>query len=1667
MILRSLKKAASLLAHVALLICFFWLLFGIVGVQAFKSSFRRTCYWFGDNVTLVTGQNYNDSVLQSGWQQNLAPENLQFCGGHLHFPDGVPLPYLKSDFKTNGSTNAKGFLCPQKSLCVETGLNPYNNTVSFDNIFQSLELVFVIMSANTFSDIMYYTTNSDDLGTVVFFACGIVIMTFWLVNLLIAVITSSFQVIREESKTSAFTTDDATLTVEEEEHLPPKKKTAIKRAFDRTYWFWIAIILVSLIVQCVRSADSSQQTVDAIEDTEIAITALLFTEMILRVVTDLRNFHRSPRNWVDLALAIVTTVILIPPIRYSGQPYAWLTFFQIVRIYRVVLAVPITRDLIMTVLGNVSGILNLIVFVFLVVFLASIFAVQILRGGIPAEDAANSYIHITFANIYNAFIGMYQVMSTENWTSLMYTATNYDNFWNTAWIDAIFFMIWYTFANFIILNMFIAVIQENFDVSEDEKRLQQVKAFLQQKEIVGYSHGNLSLSTIFRLGRDKNRHKDPIEYGPATIEMFKDTVVRDFLDEQMEAMHDAPPDIDGTGVSRSGPLQPGTFSRIWNSIVRLMWGKEPNPFYSQLSFSRPYDDLDPRNMAKEIALAADQRKLAQRQYLQRHPRYNVSLFVFQPSHPVRRFCQRMVGPGRGAARVDGIEPNRVMWYTFSFAIYAFIVAMVLLACIATPLYQRDWFQRNGYSNRNWFVWTDMAFATVFTLEAVIKIIADGFLFTPNAYFSGTWGLIDGIVLLTLWISVGSSLASLGQVTRAVNAFKALRALRLLNISDSARDTFHSVIILGGWKVLSAAFVSLSLLIPFAIYGLNLFHGQFAACNDNTGGINMLSECIGEYKSSPFKWDVLAPRQVSNPYFSFDNFGDALSILFQIVSEEGWTDVMWQAMSIRGVGRNPQPYASQGNAVFFIIFNLLSTVFVLTLFISVFMRNYTEQTGVAFLTAEQRSWLELRKLLRQISPSKRPNNRPDQSWKNWCYKIAIQKHGKWQKMMTWILVVHLVLLAIEFYPDVDWWETVRFFIFFIFTLLYIANVVIRIIGLTWRRFRRSSWDLYSVIAVAGAFVTSFFVLAHGPDPVQSQRIDPMSSLLHKLFLVSIALLLIPRNNELDQLFKTAAASFTAIANLLATWFVLFLVFAIALTQTLGLTRFASLENANLNFRTVPKALILLFRMSCGEASNQIMEDFANVNPPFCVASDDFFRSDCGSAPWARTLFIMWNILSMYIFVSMFVSLVFESFSYVYQRSSGLSVLSRDEIRRFKQAWATFDPDGTGYISKDAFPRLLGVRLRIFVALVALTSLQELSGIFEMRIYDGEHTVNQILEDCRVDPRTVQPNTPGFVDGVDLVKLRERIKTINVSEIRRRRDRLNVFSQEVLVSADPDRGVSFSSCLMILAHYNIISDSKSLRLEEFLRRRYRLQRVEEEVRRRIVIGFFDTLFWSRQFRRRQELRNSARMVNIPNFAVPEIYVEDPDGPTPLRDTFPSGDSNTDSIISPKNTSHNPPGLNVDVGISPTSPSPTSAEIPLRGRGFSFSSSPTRSEERLSPTPSPELRPRRTSNTSNVKLLATLDGTSGFGDERSPDRLGVPSSPGGFSAGASTSLDPSPSGATASGARHRRGQSSVGSQHMSPLEAFDNSAWGESIRKSFTVRRTGTRGRRLGSRVEHPDA
>ena len=307
---------------------------------------------------------------------------------------------------------------------------------------------------------------------------------------------------------------------------------------------------------------------------------------------------------------------------------------------------------------------------------------------------------------------------------------------------------------------------------------------------------------------------------------------------------------------------------------------------------------------------------------------------------------------------------------------------------------------------------------------------------------------------------------------------------------------------------------------------------------------------------------------------------------------------------------------------------------------------------------------------------------------------------------------------------------------------------------------------------------------------------------------------------------------------------------------------------------------------------------------------------------------------------------------------------------------------------------------------------------MRIYDGDHSVRAILEDCQVTRRDSTVSNGRVVDGVDLDKLARRLDRIPIQQIRAKRARMNIFYEEVMVSADNQRGISFTTCLMTLAHYNVISDNKSLRyfsprrtcapltfyrLEEFLRRRARLQRVKEAVNRNIVIGFFDTMFWSKEFRRQVAAKKAARMTQVPQFSVPEIFVDDQDEQTLKRVESPEA---VDESRLSRGRSSSSSG--VDPRAIP------SIDTSVRNRRDSRTSSPTYSDR--SPTLSPQLSPHSSYHNANQLFEdTTYRGASG---PRSN-----PTSP-----------------------THSR----QGSAAQGVMDSLEDSAWGESIRRSFTVRR-----------------
>ena len=77
------------------------------------------------------------------------------------------------------------------------------------------------------------------------------------------------------------------------------------------------------------------------------------------------------------------------------------------------------------------------------------------------------------------------------------------------------------------------------------------------------------------------------------------------------------------------------------------------------------------------------------------------------------------------------------------------------------------------------------------------------------------------MLLSLWIETIAYMKNDGKLSRIVRGLKALRALRLLTVSDTAKANFHNTMIAGFWKIINAAVISLCLLLPFSIWGLNI------------------------------------------------------------------------------------------------------------------------------------------------------------------------------------------------------------------------------------------------------------------------------------------------------------------------------------------------------------------------------------------------------------------------------------------------------------------------------------------------------------------------------------------------------------------------------------------------------------------------------------------------------------------------------------------------------------------------------------------------------------------------------------------------------------------------------------------------------------------------------
>ncbi|CAF3020652.1 unnamed protein product [Rotaria sp. Silwood2] len=259
--------------------------------------------------------------------------------------------------------------------------------------------------------------------------------------------------------------------------------------------------------------------------------------------------------------------------------------------------------------------------------------------------------------------------------------------------------------------------------------------------------------------------------------------------------------------------------------------------------------------------------------------------------------------------------------------------------------------------------TEIYFIGIFCFEAALKIIALGFVLHERSYLRSLWNVMDFIVVVTGLATISIKKDSSFDL-RTLRAVRVLRPLKLVSGIPSLQVVLKSILKAMA-PLFQIALLVLFAIIIFAIIGLELYSGVFhttcfyanrtAADNDSDelmykGDDHMATTCgiPGEpiwgwlnLKHGVFTCNIPHESLVCREYWvgpnkgitSFDNIGFAMLTVFQCITMEGWTQILYWTNDAVG---------TLFNWLYFVPLIILGSFFMLNLVLGVLSGEFAKE-----------------------------------------------------------------------------------------------------------------------------------------------------------------------------------------------------------------------------------------------------------------------------------------------------------------------------------------------------------------------------------------------------------------------------------------------------------------------------------------------------------------------------------------------------------------------------------------------------------------------------------------------------------------------------------------------------------------------------------------------------
>ncbi|XP_035114255.3 voltage-dependent L-type calcium channel subunit alpha-1C isoform X44 [Callithrix jacchus] len=634
-----------------------------------------------------------------------------------------------------------------------------------------------------------------------------------------------------------------------------------------------------------------------------------------------------------------------------------------------------------------------------------------------------------------------------------------------------------------------------------------------------------------------------------------------------------------------------------------------------------------------------------------------AFFIFSSNNRFRLQCHRIVN--------DTIFTNLILFF-------------ILLSSIS--LAAEDPVQHTSFRNHILFYF-DIVFTTIFTIEIALKMTAYGAFLHKGSFCRNYFNILDLLV-------VSVSLISFGIQSSAINVVKILRVLRVLRplrAINRAKGLKHVVqcVFVAIRTIGNIVIVTTLLQFMFACIGVQLFKGKLYTCSDSSKQTE--AECKGNYityKDGEVDHPIIQPRSWENSKFDFDNVLAAMMALFTVSTFEGWPELLYRSIDSHTEDKGPIYNYRVEISIFFIIYIIIIAFFMMNIFVGFVIVTFQEQGEQEYKNCEldknQRQCVEYALKAR---PLRRYIPKNQHQYKVWY----VVNSTYFEYLMFVLILLNTICLAMQHYGQSCLFKIAMNILNMLFTGLFTVEMILKLIAFKPKGYFSDPWNVFDFLIVIGSIID---VILSETNPAEHTQCSPsmnaeensrISITFFRLFRVMRLVKLLSRGEGIRTLLWTFIKSFQALPYVALLIVMLFFIYAVIGMQVFGKIALNDTTeiNRNNNFQTFPQAVLLLFRCATGEAWQDIM--LACMPGKKCAPESEPSNSTEGETPcgssFAVFYFISFYMLCAFLIINLFVAVIMDNFDYL---TRDWSILGPHHLDEFKRIWAEYDPEAKGRI-----------------------------------------------------------------------------------------------------------------------------------------------------------------------------------------------------------------------------------------------------------------------------------------------------------------------------------------------------------------------------------------------------